>query len=212
MYRLMAQRTRAYTFVVSFLLHSLIDAVIGAGLVVALVGVLAVALRRYVRRRWDRLRRHPVTRGMVTSASLAAAWRERRGATDGGSESDWGTSVRLRRRMWVAVEDAEAAVRHATDVDAPVAELPAVCRSLRTVADELDHLLRLERRLPLGPGRPTSVRSQVAELMQASRDVQMAALRAGGDASAPQVHNLVREARNEVEIVAAALARMRSVS
>ena len=52
--------------------------------------------------------------------------------------------------MWVAVEDAEIAVAHAESHDAPVAELPAVCRSLHGVAGELDGLLRLERRLPAG--------------------------------------------------------------
>ena len=55
--------------------------------------------------------------------------------------------------MWVAVEDAEIAVAHAESRDAPVAELPSVCRSLRTVAGELDGLLRLERRLPAGTRR-----------------------------------------------------------
>jgi hypothetical protein len=114
--------------------------------------------------------------------------------------------------MWLAIEDAEAAVGHADTVDAPVAELPAVCRSLRRVGGELDRLLRLERRLPLAQGRPDPLRAQVAEVMQAARDVQMAALRAGSDATEPQLRSLVRDARDEVEIVAAALRRMRSVT
>jgi hypothetical protein len=114
--------------------------------------------------------------------------------------------------MWVAVEDAERAVAHADAHDAPVADLPAVCRSLRTVAGELDGLLRLERRLPSGSRRSDDVRGQVAELIGAARDVQAAALRAGSDAAAPQVGSLVRQARDELEIVSTALARLRSVA
>jgi hypothetical protein len=114
--------------------------------------------------------------------------------------------------MWVAIEDAEAAVHHADATDAPVAELPSVCRSLRQVAGQLDALLRLERRLPLTTARPDAVRTQVADVITAARDVQSAALRACGDASEPQIRALVRDAGNEVEIVAAALARMRSIS
>ena len=116
--------------------------------------------------------------------------------------------------MWVAVEDAEIAVAHAESRDAPVAELPAVCRSLHTVAGELDGLLRLERRLPKGASRAEAeaVRRQVAEVIDAARDVQAAAVQAGSDATEPQVRSLVRHARDEVDIVSAALSRMRSVA
>ena len=93
-----------------------------------------------------------------------------------------------------------------------MADLPSVCRSLHTVASELDGLLRLERRLPRGADRTDGVRAQVAEVIAASRDVQAAALRAGSDATEPQVRSLVRQARDEVDIVSAALSRMRSVA
>ena len=114
--------------------------------------------------------------------------------------------------MWVAVEDAEVAVAHAESNDAPVAELPSVCRSLRAVAGELDGLLRLERRLPRGTERADAVRHQVAEVIGAARDVQAAALRAGSDATEPQVRSMVRQARDEVDIVSAALSRLRSIA
>jgi hypothetical protein len=114
--------------------------------------------------------------------------------------------------MWVAVDDAERAVEHANAHDAPVAELPSVCRSLRSAAGELDGLLRHERRLPLGADRPDAVRRQVAEVIGAARDVQAAALRAGSEAAAPQVRSLVRQAADEVAIVTSALSRMRSVA
>ena len=114
--------------------------------------------------------------------------------------------------MWMAIEDAEAAVQHADERHAPVAELPAVCRSLRHVGGELDQMLRLERRLAAGQVGPDAVRTQVAEVIRAARDVQSAALRACSDATAPQIHSLVRTVREEIEIVGAALSRMRSVA
>jgi hypothetical protein len=94
-----------------------------------------------------------------------------------------------------------------------VGELPAVCRSLRQVAGQLDTLLRLERRLPPTPSaRPDALRTQVAEVMTAARDVQSAALHACSDANQPRIQTLVRDAGDEVQIVAAAVARMRSIS
>jgi hypothetical protein len=114
--------------------------------------------------------------------------------------------------MWVAVEDAELAVAHAEAHGAPVAELPSVCRSLRTVATELDGLLRMERRLPHTAGRPELVRRQVAEVVDAARNVQAAALQVGSEATEPQVRSLVHQARDEVDIVSAALASLRSLT
>ena len=77
-----------------------------------------------------------------------------------------GTAARVRRRMWVAVEDAERAVAHADRTTRPWPSCPSVCRSLRTVAGELDGLLRLERRLPRGAERaPTPCALQVAEVI-----------------------------------------------
>ena len=88
---------------------------------------------------------------MATLALCGGAGALRRAGHARGAEP--GRGARVRRRMWVAVEDAEIAVAHAETRDAPVAELPAVCRSLRTVAGEIDSLFRLERRLPPGSSR-----------------------------------------------------------
>jgi len=196
----------------SFLAHVLVVLVI-AGAVMVLGGVAAYfALRRVARRRWRLVRSHVVTRSILAGASTVTAWGERRGARATAGEVSQATAGRARRAMWTAIEDAEAAVEHADGRDAPVAELPAVCRSLRRVGGELDQLLRLERRLPAGQDRPTAVRAQVAEVINAARDVQSAALRACGDATALQIHALVRAARDEIEIVGAALSRMRSVA
>jgi hypothetical protein len=196
----------------SFGLHVLeFLAITGLVVIAGLVATYLVA-RRLVRRRWRAVQSHVVTRGALTTVSFVAAWRER---VQGGrtvEELSRGTATRVRRRMWLAIDDADAAVRHADASEAPVAELPAVCRSLRSVATELDTLLRLERRLPVGVGRPDAVRVQVADVIHAAREVQTAALRACSDATEPQIRALVREARDEVEIVAAALARLRSVT
>jgi len=197
---------------VTFAAHVLEFLVI-AGLVAALgLAAAFVIARSYVRRHWRLVRGHIATRSVLATLALLSAGRERYAARATPAELSRGTAARVRRRMWVAVEDAEAAVAHADAHDAPVAELPAVCRSLRTVADELDGLLRLERRLPAGAGRTDAVRLQVSEVISAARDVQAAALRAGSDATEPQVRSLVRHARDEVELVSAALSRMRSVA
>ncbi len=196
----------------TFVAHVLEFLVI-AGLVAALaLAAVFFLARSYVRRHWRLVRGHVATRGVLATLALFAAGRERYATRATPVQLSHGTTARVRRRMWVAVEDAEAAVLHASSHDAPVADLPSVCRSLHTVAGELDGLLRLERRLPRGADRTDGVRAQVAEVIAASRDVQAAALRAGSDATEPQVRSLVRQARDEVDIVSAALSRMRSVA
>jgi hypothetical protein len=183
-----------------------------AGLVVV-VGLTAAFLvaRSYVRRHWRLLHGHVAVRGVLGTVALLAAGRERFAGRATPEDLSRGAAPRVRRRLRVAVEDAEIAVAHAESRDAPVAELPSVCRSLQRVADELDGLLRLERRLPEGSNR-AEVRRQVAEVIGAARDVQAAAVRAGSDATEPQVRSLVRHARDEVDIVSTALASMRSTA
>jgi hypothetical protein len=196
---------------VTFAAHVL-EFLLIAGLVVVL-GLTAAFLvaRSYVRRHWRLLHGHVAVRGILATVALVAAGRERYAGRATPEDLSRGAAPRVRRRLRVAVEDAEIAVAHAESRDAPVAELPAVCRSLQRVADELDGLLRLERRLPQGSSR-ADVRRQVAEVIGAARDVQAAAVRAGSDATEPQVRSLVRHARDEVDIVSTALASMRSTA
>jgi hypothetical protein len=197
---------------VTFLVH-VVEFLVVAGLLA--LGVLCAAFllaRGYVRRHWRLLRGHVVTRGVLAGLAVLTAGRDRYVTRATPAELSRGSASRVRRRMWVAVEDAEAAVDHASTHDAPVAELPAVCRSLRGVAVELDGLLRMERRLPANTVRADALRGQVAEVMGAARDVQAAALRAGSEGAEPQVRSLVRQARDEVDIVSAALSRMRSLA
>jgi hypothetical protein len=196
----------------TFLVHAL-EFLVLVGLLAALAATaLFLVGRRMVRRRWRRIRRHVVTRSALTAASVVAAGHERLSTRVGAADVTRGTAARARRHMWVAVEDAEDAVRHADERDAPVAELPRVCASLRSLAHEMDHLLQLERRLPMGASRPDTVRVQVADIINAAHDVQSAALRASSDANEPQLRDLMRQASDEVELVAAAVSRMRSIA
>jgi hypothetical protein len=196
---------------VTFVAH-VVEFLLIAGLLVVLGLVAAFYLgRRYVRAHWRLWHGHLAVRGVLATLALFAAGRERYAGKVTPEDLSRGATARVRRRMRVAVEDAEIAVAHAESKDAPVAELPAVCRSLQGVADELDGLLRLERRLPPGASR-ADLRRQVAEVIGAARDVQAAAVRAGSDATEPQVRSLVRHARDEVDIVSTALATMRSIA
>jgi hypothetical protein len=196
---------------VSFLAHAIVLMLV-AGLVVALgLGVAFLLARSYVRRHWRLVRGHQVTRGLLATAALVSSWRDR-GARGPAAAQVRGSGARVRRRMWVAVEDAEVAVAHVSDHHAPVAELPSVCRSLRTVAGELDALMRHERRLPHDAVRTSAVRRQVAEVIEAARDVQTSALRAGSEATEPQVRSLVSHARDEIDLVSVALTHLRSAA
>lgn len=183
-----------------------------AGAIVLLGGVCVVFLvRRHLRRRWGTARAHVVTRVALALTSVPAAWRERLGGRATSEELSRGSTTRARRRMWVAIENAQEAVRHAVSLHAPVADLPAVCRTLRGAGSQLDQLLRLERRLPAGRQPNGAVRAQLAEVIRSAEDVQSVALSACSDATGPEIRSLARDARHEVEIVAAVLSRMRSV-
>ena len=194
-----------FVHVIEFLL---IAALVGAGA----LAVAFVVARRYLRRRWHLVRGHVAWRGVLAGFALASAGRERYWARATPEQLSSGSSARVRRRMWVAIEDAESAVAHASSHEAPVADLPSVCRALRGVAGELDGLLRLERRLPRDAPRADTLRTQVAELIGAARDVQAAALQAGSEAAEPQIRGLVRRAGDEVDLVATALTRLRSLA
>jgi hypothetical protein len=179
-------------------------------LISATLGFFVV--RHKVRRYWRRVQAHGAARSGFAALSLLAAWRERFGGRRTSASLGRSTPARARRTMWVAIGDAEDAVRHAEAFGAPVAELPAVCRSLRQVGGELEQLVRLGRGLSESRGISDGLRTQMAELIRAARDVQAAALSACGDTTEPRVRSLVRDAGDEVQIVATALARLRSIT
>jgi hypothetical protein len=190
---------------VSFVAQVLVIVVV-AGLVVLLAGVAAYVV---LRRRWRRVRDHAATRGVLATLSMVASWRDRFAGPATSEEAPRGPAGRARRRMWVAIADAEEAVQHADSLHAPVADLPAVCRSLRRVGGDLDHLMRLERRLP---GRSDAIGAQVADVVRAARDVQAAALSVCSDTTEPQIRALMRQARDEIDIVASTVSRLRSIA
>jgi hypothetical protein len=197
---------------VSFLLHAVLALAL-LGLVVGVAAATAAYLvRRRMRRTWERVQHHVVTRGVVAVPSVIEAWRDRFEGRVGPEAVRFGTAGSSRRQMWIAIEDAERAVQHAASIDAPVGDLPAVCRSLRRAGEDLDDLLRVARRLPADRSRPDAVRGQVAELIRAARDVQSVAVGACSEAAEPRLRSLVGEVRDEVQIVAAALVRLRSFS
>ena len=196
---------------VTFLAHVL-EFFLIAGVVVVggLVAAFLVA-RSYIRRHWRLLHGHVLVRGLLATLALSAAGRERIAGRATPEDLSRGAASRVRRRMRVAVEDAEIAVAHAESRDAPVAELPvgvplAATRGRR--ARRAAHAWSAA--CPPGASR-ADVRRQVAEVIGAARDVQAAAVRAGSDATEPQVRSLVRHASDEVDIVSTALASMRSV-
>jgi hypothetical protein len=193
---------------VSFLADVLVVMMVAVALMVAGAATAFVLVRRRARRQWRRLQAQVSSRGGRALVSAFMTWRDRVGE----GSSFGGAAGRARPRMWSAIEDAEAAVEHASSRNAPVAELPSVCRSLRRVGGELDQLLAMEQRIPRHHLRSAAARAQAAEVVQAAADVQSAALRACSDATELQVRSLVRQAGDEVEIVSAALTRLRSLS
>jgi hypothetical protein len=192
------------------LLHAA-EVLLVAAMTALVAGVAAFFLvRRRIRRHWHRVRDHVATRTALSGLSMLGTWRAR--ATGGSASYRRGRSAGPARDMWTAIVGAEKAVDLARSLDAPIAELPAVCRNLRAVGDEIDQLLRLEPRMSVGQGGSDDVGAQVAEVIRAAGDVQAAALGACRDATGPRVRSLAREARDEVDILGAALARLRSLS
>ena len=110
---------------VTFLAHVLEFLVIaGSGRLLGLAAAFLVGppLRAPALALAPRPRRRPRRPGHPGARS--AAGRERYAGRATPEDLSRGAASRVRRRMWVAVEDAEIAVAHAESHDAPVAELP----------------------------------------------------------------------------------------
>ena len=139
----------------SFVAHVL-EFFLIAGLVVV-VGLTAAFLvgRSYVRRHWRLLHGHVAVRGILATLALLAAGRERFAGRATPEDLSRGATSRVRRRLRVAVEDAEIAVAHAESRDAPVAELPAVCRSLSASPTSWTGCSGWSAGCPRAPAAPT---------------------------------------------------------
>jgi len=176
-------------------------------LMVAGLVVTGFLLWRLARRKVRAMRSHGAVIG-ATALWEAAAVRRRRGGEDTSPEevAQW-TPARARKEMWRSVDQAEAAVRAAAEVGAPVAELPSLCRRLNAAAVDLDKVLRVE---PAG-SVPMDIRTQVHEVMRAAGDIQRAAVVSASDANGQRVEDLTRDAVHEIQLLDAGLASARAV-
>jgi hypothetical protein len=161
---------------------------------------------RFGRRKWRAFHSH----GAVVAA--AAAWEATvsgrlhpRGPVSHGSAGQW-PARKVRKEMWRAVDQADAAVRAAAGVGAPTASLPALCARLRDAAIQIDQVLRVD----LAALAPGPVCDQAVEIMRAAGDLQRAAVAAAGDATGHQVEDLTRDAGQEIELLDAGLASARA--
>lgn len=161
----------------------------------AVAAGIALLAWRSVRRRWSVLRRHP----LILMAGAVVGLRDGWGPPPTPAEVRGWTAPRARRRMGEAVARAEEAVEVAVGAGAAVAGLPGVGRRLRSVAKDLDRVLRVEAR----PSLP--VRDQVHQVMVAADSVRAAAVAAAGQAGSLRVQALARDAAEEVACVVAGL-------
>ena len=112
----------------------------------------------------------------------------------------------MRRELWRSVDQAAAAVRTATEVGAPTADLPVLCRRLQSAAVDLDKVLRVETSGPV----PAEVARQAGDVMRAASDVRNAAVASASDANGERVRQLTHDAENEIGLLDAGLASARS--
>lgn len=178
-----------------------------AGLVslTVLTGVFLVW--RFARRRLLAFRSHGAVIGAtaVWDAAASNRWNRTSAVATPSVVGKW-SATRVRKEMWRSVDRAAAAVRTADEVGAPTAELPSLCRRLQAAATDLDKVLRVDP----GATVPGPLCDQVVEVMHAADDVQRAAVASAGEANAPRVRELTEDAGNELSLLDAGLASMRS--
>jgi hypothetical protein len=176
-------------------------------LMVAGLVVTGFLLWRVARRKWRAFHAHGAVIGATALWEAAAVRRRRGGESMSPDEVAQWAPARARKEMWRSVDQADAAVRAATEVGAPVAEMPSLCRRLNAAAVDLDKVLRVE---PAG-SVPMAIRTQVHEVMRAAGDIQRAAVVSASDANGQTVAGLVRDAVHEIELLDAGLASAQAV-
>jgi hypothetical protein len=178
-----------------------------AGLMMLAVATGGFLLWRYARRKLRAFRSHGAVVGAGAVWDMAASNRwNRSGAEVTATELRQWSSARVTKEMWRAVDRATTAVRAADDLGGPTAELPSLCRRLQAAAIDIDKVLRVDPAAPVPPG----VADQVLEVLRAATDVQEAAVTSAGEASAQRLAELTEDAGNELSILDAGLASMRS--
>ncbi|MGH9304075.1 MAG: hypothetical protein ACRDZ5_06640 [Acidimicrobiales bacterium] len=164
----------------------------------ALVLGAGIVVWRRMRRRWRALTSHAGVRAAIAMARLAHAGtgRNRRAA-------------RLRCELWQGVWAATRALRGAECAGGVTADLPALCRRLRSSAQEVDRLLVMASGLP--PEQCAPLERQLAAVLEASRSIRAAALASAGGAASARSGSLADDADREARAVAAGVARSREL-
>jgi hypothetical protein len=164
-------------------------------------------LWRFAKRRLRDLRSHGAVIGAtaVWDAAASNRWNRSGGPVTSATVAQW-TSTRLRKELWRSVDRAGAAVRAADSVHAPTAELASLCRRLQDAATDIDKVLRVDPAARV----PAALCDQVVEVMRAADDVQQAAVASAGEANGQRVRELTEDAVQEVQILDAGLASMRT--
>ena len=177
-------------------------AVASAGVLVA--GYVAW---RYGRRKWRAFHSHGVVVGAMALWDATASARLRPRSPSASGDVHQSSSRRVRREMWRSVDQADAAVRAAAAVGAPVASLPALCQRLRDAAIALDRVLRVES---AGTTPAAEVAAQATDVMRAASDVQRVAVASASDANGQRVQDLARDADHEIQCLDAGLASVKA--
>ena len=193
--------------VASFLESLVLGVVVLAGLFCAVALTGCYFLWRNVRRRMRAFRSHGAVIGAAALWESAASNRWNRTAVPATAAEVAGwSSTRVRKELWRSVDRAATAVRTADSVGAPTAELPSLCRRLQAAATDIDKVLRVDPAAPV----PAALHAQVGEVMRAADDVQQAAVASAGEAGSQRIRELTEDAGNEVALLDAGLATLRS--
>jgi hypothetical protein len=193
--------------VASFLESLALGVVVLAGLFCAVALTGCYFLWRNVRRRMRAFRSHGAVIGAAALWESAASNRWNRTAVPATAAEVAGwSSTRVRKELWRSVDRAATAVRTADSVGAPTAELPSLCRRLQAAATDIDKVLRVDPAAPV----PAALHAQVGEVMRAADDVQQAAVASAGEAGSQRIRELTEDAGNEVALLDAGLATLRS--
>ena len=181
--------------------------VLMAGLVCVAVLTGGFLLWRYGRRKLRAFRTHGAVIGAtaVWDAAASNRWNRSASVVTSAELGQW-TSARVAKEMWRSVDRATAAVRAADELGGPTAELPSLCRRLHAAAVDVDKVLRVDP----GARVPASLGDQVLEVIRAAADVQEAAVASAGEASSQRIRDLTEDAGQELSLLDAGLATMRS--
>ncbi len=161
---------------------------------------------RYGRRKLRAFRSHGLVLGAMALWDATSSGRLRPRPPTATDEVHQWTSRRVRREMWRAIDQADAAVRAATEVGAPTASLPSLCQRLHAAAIGLDRVLRVESAGLV----PVEVANQATDVMRAASDVQRAAVASASDANGQRVRDLAHDADHEIQCLDAGLESVRA--